>query len=204
MSLTPDKEAELAALTEKLGIQADEELYSPVKTNREVYDRLVKIVQANDQIDFLDEQIDLHSDAAEDKRVQARKAAMEHYGREFQDFNWKAALAGGNVDAKISVAGVSDFLLRVPNGSVTDEVDKFVRGLKDPVREEEKIALAWVVGVHNTAAGAQPVQLLGQTLEARLSQLRAWPRLVIDAVADRCITLNTWLQLVLEDQLGNS
>ncbi len=162
----------------------------------------------------LDAQIEALQEKATDKRKELREHFRVAHDKRFADVDYKRALVGAKTEHAITVKGVVSFFIRPPTAAVTHAIDKFITEPVDatdgtkpnmgPVSEAESLVLAWVIGVHLLAdpnAKRQEIEPLG--CAQRLRMARGLPADLIRRVAEECNLMQSWLNVVLEIELGN-
>jgi hypothetical protein len=167
------------------------------------------------QIQQLELKVAALSDTAAEKRREAQQAFRARNAKRFTDIDPAKALAGLPATHAVTIAGVS-YHLKVPNGEALRKVNAFAMDpvLKEgsgrdtkttdmgPVAPAERILLVWLSGISMTG---QPMRPVGDQPEAaRLKFLRTLPFAVAAALATECETLDTYLTVVLELEMGNS
>jgi hypothetical protein len=165
----------------------------------------------------LDAQIEALGEAAQEKRKTLREKYREAHASRFADIDYKRALVGAKCEHAVTVKGVVAFFIRAPNAATTHAVDKFISEplLPDPsdrtksvsmgpVGEAERMLMGWVIAVHllaDPAAKRQEVEALSEA--HRLKMIRGLPEDLIRRVAEEASLLQSWLNVVLEIELGN-
>lgn len=164
----------------------------------------------------LDAQIEALHDTAQEKRKDLRETFRTAHEKRFADVDYKRALVGAKTEHAVTVKGVVSFFIRPPTAAVTHAIDRFITDPVDssdvskpvnlgPVSEAESMVLAWVIGVHLLAdpnAKRQEIEPLG--CAQRLRMARGLPADLVRRVAEECSLLQSWLNVVLETELGNS
>lgn len=189
----------------------------PEVDHPDVQERNANLAELTAKLTHLDTQIEALSDAAKEKRRSLREAYRASHEKRFADVDYKRALVGAKAEHAITVKGVVAFFIRAPNAATTHAVDKFISEpvITDdvdrtkainmgPVSEAERMLLAWVVGVHllaDASAKRQEIEALAPAL--RLRMVRGLPEDLIRRVAEECSLMQSWLNVVLEIELGN-
>jgi len=160
-------------------------------------------------------QVTALSAEVEEAQKKVRKAYREANEKRFSDFNFKHALVGATIRHTISVAGVAKYVITVPNGAAFHSVDQFImkpvnkEGIDmSPISETERVLLAYLVALHYTydEKKPQPEQDLTRpefTLAMRLGLIRQLPASTAARLADECMNLQAYLNVVLEEEMGN-
>jgi hypothetical protein len=166
------------------------------------------------QIQQLELKVAALSDTAAEKRREAQQAFRAKNAKRFTDVDPAKALAGLPAAHVVTMAGVG-YHLKVPNGEQLRKVNAFSMDpvLKEgqgrdtkttdmgPIAPVERILLVWLSGI---SIPNQPIRTLADQSEAaRLKFLRTLPAAVVGALASECETLDTYLTVVLELELGN-
>lgn len=184
---------------------------------QDVENRNTAIAEEVAKLALLDEKLEALQDAAREKRQALRLAYRDAHAAHFADVDPKRALVGAKCEHAISVAGAVAFFVRPPSAAALHTIDKFIadpvapdeadqtKSLDlGPVTEAERTMLAWVVGVHLLAdPNAKRQELEPLAPARRLKALRGLPDNLLRRVAEECVLLQSWLNVVLEIELGN-
>ncbi|MFA6132492.1 MAG: hypothetical protein WC869_00595 [Phycisphaerae bacterium] len=187
----------------------------PVDPN--LAERNAALAELTAKLAHLDAQIEALGEAAQDKRRKLREEYRAAHEKRFSDVDYKRALVGAKNEHAVTVKGVVSFFIRAPNAATTHAVDKFIAEpvLQDetdktkgtpmgPVTEAERMLMAWVVAVHLLADPSAKRQDIEQLSPGhRLRMVRGLPESLIQRVAEECSLLQSWLNVVLEIELGN-
>lgn len=165
----------------------------------------------------LDAQIEALQETAQAKRQELRERFRAAHDKRFADVDYKRALVGAKTEHAVTVKTVVSFFVRAPNAATTHAVDKFIsepvapddtdrtKGTNmGPISEAERMLLGWVIGVHLLAdpnAKRQEIEALAPY--QRLRMVRGLPEDLIRRVAEECQLMQSWLNVVLEIELGN-
>ena len=165
------------------------------------------------QIQAMSLRIAALSETAELKRTEARQAYRDKHAKRFADFDVTRALAGFPSPHMLVMGGVS-YRLVVPNGEMQRLVNNFVQDptIKEndkvidfaPVSLPEQRALAWLVGLTMSANGVgKDRDLTKDSVATRLRLLRNLPIVTIEKLSSECDTMETFMSVSLELELGN-
>lgn len=161
--------------------------------------------------------IEALGEQAQEKRRELRETFRTAHVKRFADIDPKRALIGAKTEHELSIKDVVSFYLRPPTAATTHAVDKFISEpmVADPsdatksinlgpVGEAERMLMAWLVGVHLRAdTNAKRQEVDGLPPGRRLQMLRGLPEDLIRRVAEEAGLLQSWLNVVLEIELGN-
>jgi hypothetical protein len=157
------------------------------------------------------------------KRQQVQDAFIERNKERFADLDAGAALIGLGGEHAVKFNGAI-FALSVPSGEQQRTVENFAidptvskqkkvdGGTAEekvdygPVNQQEVILLQWVAAFTPPILNGQPIpkrDLTKAPLHTRLEMLRSLPAPLIRRLAEECDTLNTYLSIYLERNLGN-
>ncbi len=175
------------------------------------------VAEATAKLASLEAQIDALGNAARDKRKELRMAFREAHTQRFADVDYKRALVGAKSEHAITLPGVVSLFVRPPTAGTTHGVDKFIsepvvvdttdatKSLNlGPVTDAERMLMAWLVGVHLLAdPSAKRQDVDGLPPGKRLQMLRGLPEDLLRRVAEEAALLQSWLNVVLEIELGN-
>lgn len=143
-------------------------------------------------------------DESEARRLEMSRAYRERYSKRFADLDIKKALAGYEAYHDAKVFGAV-YRLQPPNQALMLEVDRF--GAKPdpadlgPVSAAERMVLGWLAGV-GAEGEIRPLRATG--LADRLRMIRKLPEQLLAKLADECGAIDSYLNVVLELELGNS
>lgn len=186
-------------------------------TDPNIQEREAALVELTAKLASLDAQIEALGEAAREKRRDLRSRYRAAHEKRFIDVDYKRALVGAKNEHAVTVAGVVSFFIRAPNAATVHGVDKFIaepvitdeadrtKGTNmGPVSEAERMMLGWVVGVHLLAdANAKRQEVEALSVGHRLRMVRGLPEDLIRRVAEECSLMQSWLNVVLEIELGN-
>jgi len=189
----------------------------PDPAQNDVQERDNALAELTAKLAHLDTQIEALGEAAREKRKELRQTFREAHAARFADVDYKRALVGAKSEHAVTVKGVVSFFIRAPNAATTHAVDKFISEplLVDeadrtksvnmgPVGESERMLLGWVTAVHLLAdPNAKRQEVEGLNVSHRLRMIRGLPEDLIRRVAEECGLLQSWLNVVLEIELGN-
>lgn len=183
----------------------------------DVQKRNADVAELVAQLAVLDAKIEELGDKAKEKRQVMRHEFRAAHEARFSDIDYKRALVGAKCEHAVTVKDVVTFFIRSPSAATVYAVDKFIgepvlpdeadrtKGVNmGPVSEAERIMLAWLVGVHLMAdptAKRQDMEALPPA--HRLRAIRGLPENLLRRVADECMLLQSYLNVVLEIELGN-
>ena len=172
----------------------------------ELRESLLRYKNAQERLGYLERQLDALSEETELKQEEARKAYLDRNSKRFSDVDPLRALTGAPVSHAISVGELVTYRVRPPVGSTTHSVRNFLQNPGDlgPVSNEEGMLLGWLVEVQLHADEATPQDLAPLDMTTRLSLIRQLPAALVDRLADECLTLQTWLNVYLDQNMGNS
>jgi len=143
-------------------------------------------------------------DEAEKRRIDMSKAYRERLQARFSDLDVSKALSGYEAFHDAIVLG-SVYRLRAPKQAQSLEVDKFsaspVPATLGPISATERMLLSWLIGV---GVVGEVRTLLEHGLPARLEMIRKLPEALLVKLADECSSIETYLNVVLELELGKS
>jgi hypothetical protein len=177
-------------------------------TNQAIAEKSLTLAEAMKELARLEEQTAKMSDEVTLKRKAMRQRYSEMHAERFKDMDYKLALIGAKVDHVVSFKGVADFYIRPPSGAISHAVDAFIgtAGELGPITNAERILLCWLTGLQitHTSAGNTPKQeLSGLAPKDKVAKLRALPEDLLHRLANECVELQQWLNVVLEIDLGN-
>lgn len=181
----------------------------------DVQERDMALAELTAKCASLDLQIEALQDTAKEKRRDLREAFRTSHEKRFADVDYKRALVGAKTEHAVTVKDVVSFFVRPPTAATIHTIDKFVAAPMDvtdpknptdvgPISEAEHMVLAWVIGVHllaDPSAKRQEIEPLG--CSQRLRMARGLPADLIRRVAEECNLMQSWLNVVLEIELGN-
>jgi hypothetical protein len=159
-----------------------------------------EVARLESQISTTKQRITLLSQEADDLRREAREAYRAKFEKKYATFDVARALAGLNVSHAIVALG-QHYVIQLPSQAVVTNVDKSLSEAKElgPFSASERILLAWLVGVgvenHIQSLPAEPKDKLGL--------IRKIPAVLLDKIADEAISLESYVQVVLEQELKN-
>lgn len=136
-------------------------------------------------------------------RKDMQLAFRKKYEPRFSDINYKHALIGGRVKHTIKISDIAEYYVTLPSGKTWSEVAAFRKTAAD-LTEAEYTLLAFLVGATMTAANAPTQDFSTYPLDKKLEVIRSMSTLMVQVVADECASLQAWLNVVLELELGNS
>lgn len=165
------------------------------------------------QIQVMSLRIAALSETAEQKRTEARQAYKDKHTKRFADLDVSRALAGFPAAHRLLMGGVC-YRLAVPNGEVQRQVNNFVQdpNIKEndkvidfaPISLPEQRVLAWLVGLTMSANGVEKDRDFSKDpIAVRLRLLRNLPIVTIDKLASECESMETFMSVSLELELGN-
>lgn len=178
--------------------------------NNQMVEQVALLATLTAKVEALGEQ-------AQEKRRELRETFREAHVKRFGDIDPKRALIGAKTEHELAIKDVVSFYLRPPTAATTHAVDKFIgepnvadpadstKSLSlGPVGEAERMLMAWLVGVHLRAdVTAKRQEVDGLSPGRRLQMLRGLPEDLIRRVAEEAGLLQSWLNVVLEIELGN-
>lgn len=159
-----------------------------------------EVARLESQIATTKQRITLLSMEADSIRKEAREAYRAKFDKKFGNFDVARALAGLNVTHPIIVLG-QHYVIQLPQQSYVTEVDKVLSEAKTlgPFSPSERILLAWLVGV-----GVEGhIQALPTDIKDKLTLIRKLPAVLLDKIADEALNLESYVQVVLEQELKN-
>lgn len=175
------------------------------------------IVQKQDQLkrleieaEKLDAQMAAMSDENKKKLDSLRSTFIDDNQKRFASVDVRAALLGGRAEHPITLMGATYFVA-VPNSKTEQMVDTFVgevatnpdkRKLVGSISGGEMMLLQWLSGVQFNATTARAP--IPPSMEQKLEQLRALPAITVKRLAEECGLLQSYLNTVLEMNLGKS
>lgn len=157
------------------------------------------------------------------KRQQVQDSFIDRNKERFADLDAGAALIGLGGEHAVKFNGAT-FSLAVPSGEQQRAVENFAidpvvtKQKKNetgsveekidygPVNQQEVILLQWVASFTPPVVNGQPIpkrDLTKAPIHVRLEMLRSLPAPLIRRLAEECDTLNTYLSIYLERNLGN-
>lgn len=181
----------------------------------EVQEKLVATRDAQTAIDELDRRIVALTAEGDGKRKEARavyRRAREE--KQFKDFPWARALAGSPVDHAMQLPSVVRVTMRPPTGERLAEFHTWHSKMMTdaskllPLSGEEMTVLTWVNTIQQLAPqanGEMPpvVELKFHDYIVRLGNFRKLPVQLVRRIAVEANELESWLGVVMEDELGN-
>jgi hypothetical protein len=167
------------------------------------------------QIEQLELKIATLSDTAAEKRREAQQAFRAKNAKRFVGVDPAKALAGLPAVHVVSAFGIS-YHLKVPNGEQTRKTTAFCldpvlktgsgRDTKTvdmgPVAPPERVLMAWMHGVSVPGQAMRDISSLSEA--DRLKTIRTLPSAISAMLSSECDTLDTYLTVVLELEMGNS
>jgi hypothetical protein len=150
----------------------------------------------------------------QDKRRAAQEAYRDANAKTFDDVDVTLALTGATVRHAVTI-GKAAYIIAPPKGEFSRAVNAFVLDPVDtstdkkvdlgPVIPEEAVLLKWLVEVELDQGGQKHKRsLLTLPLPVRLRLIRDSLELVMNKVAMRCISFESFLNVCLELDLGKS
>ena len=178
------------------------------ETTQAIAEKSLTLAEAIKELARLEEQTAKMSDEVTAKRKAMRQRYSEMHAERFKDLDYKLALIGAKVDHVVSCKGLADFYIRPPSGTTTHAVDAFIASAGDlgPITVAERQLLCWLTALQIThaSAGTAPKQDLSNLApKDKVTKLRALPEDLLHRLADECLELQRWLNVVLEIDLGN-
>jgi hypothetical protein len=175
------------------------------------------IAQKQDQLkkleieaEKLDAQLAAMSDDNKKRLDTLRTTFIDDNQKRFPNIDVRAALLGGKAEHAIVLMGATYFVA-VPNSKMEQMVDTFVgevatnpdkRRLVGSISGGEVMLLQWLSGVQFSATTARAP--MPPSMEQKLEQLRALPAITVKRLAEECGLLQSYLNTVLEMNLGKS
>ena len=179
--------------------------------NPRITQLLAEAINDEQRLQLLDEKINALSVEMSEKRARLQEEYRRSYEKRFKGIDPKRALVGARAEHRIPVGGIATYTIVVPSGQRTHEVSKFVQEAPEdltPISQAEGILLGWLSEVQLHGSGGEadqpPQKLLEKPAAKRLQLIRALPEQTINRLAEECNTLQTWLNIILEQELGNS
>lgn len=170
------------------------------------------------------------SEDADKARKETHRVYRERHNQRFSDLNYKSALIGGRTRHTITIGGMARYFIALPNGHVWSKVNAFVdnpvTAAPEPtpfpqdmaagpkpgtalgkVTDAERSLLAFLVGVQQVAEAPNPqppeVDLSSLPLWKKLDHIRTMPEMTTVRLAEEAFTMQAWLNIILEAELGN-
>lgn len=184
--------------------------------NEKVLEAQIKSLEAEvsgtqQSIEGLELKLAALSEAAAEKRREVQTAYRGKHAKRFADIDPAKALSGMPSIHTVKVFDVS-YALRVPNGDRQRNAlmfcnDPTTKGKDDvvidhgPVAAHERILLAWL---DSFTMKDQKRDLAAVQPAMRLEIIRKMPPVLAGQLAGECDMLETYLNVVLELELGNS
>lgn len=143
--------------------------------------------------------------AEKDRLMKERFRAK--YAAKFENVNYKSALTGAKVKHPVKFSDAAIYFVCLPTGRAVAAVDAFVRNPVqndrkiDPPTRAESMVLQSLVSAQLTGQPERPIE---GDIPTKLAMLRELPAVLVDRLAEECATLQSWLNCVLELELGNS
>lgn len=176
----------------------------------EVHNLLAEAKSNKERVEKLDAQIAALSEETERKHQEARQAYLDRYRDRFSDIDPVRALAGAPQLHTFKVGNLSAYRVQLPTGNTTHAVRQLVQnaGNLGPVSNDEVTVVSWLQEVEllpqDGEDGPGPQKLQDLPAPDRLKLIRGLPTSLLERLADECVTLQTWLNVYLEENLGNS
>ena len=178
-------------------------------------DKLVKTRDEQYALNLLDERIAALSIDGDAKRKEARGVFRAGKAKQFGAFAWAKSLAGAPVTHSLTIPQVIKVTLRPPTGEIEAQFRAWHKQLtakedtRLPLMQTEIVLLQWISSVQSlwiTADGSeQAVQdVTSMPYGNRLNNLRKLSPQILVRIANEALDLESWLAVVLEDELGNS
>jgi hypothetical protein len=155
-----------------------------------------------DRITQLTKRLLALQDEAEQRRIEMSKAFRDQHAKRFPKLDVAKALGGYPAGHDATICGAV-YLLRPPSQGHALAAEKF--GAKPepadlaPVTPNERILIAWLAGVGN---GNEMRELQNLPERDRLLLIRRLPQPVLAKLADECASIETYLSISLELELG--
>jgi hypothetical protein len=147
----------------------------------------------------------------DDTRKEMRKQMLDMYDKRFEGYDWKKALIGFGDTLPLNIFDHAIYNVKPPNAGAMTEMQKQEAG-----NTEELLTVAlWLQTVEYSAdmleklppeireKARAPMQVARMDLEMRLKYCRTIMPHVLSMLARICNELHSWLQLKMEDNLGN-
>jgi len=169
------------------------------------------------QLERYTQQIAVLNDAVSQKRREAQEAYRKRYADTYKDVDVPKALTGAATRHTFAI-GLATYAVVPPSGEAARNVLSFVNEPTARVRQAdgtyvatdlgpvslaEVYVLKWLVELGMTGSG-QARKMDGMPIPDRLRHIRQMPEQTINHIAERCKTLETYLNVCLELDLGNS
>lgn len=179
--------------------------------NPRITQLLAQAINDEQRLELLEEKINGLSVATAEKRAKLQEEYRRNYETRFKDVDAKRALVGAPARHRIPISDIAAYTIAVPNGQRSHEVSKFIQNAPEeltPISSGEGMLMAWLVEVQlGAGAGGEaqaPQKLAEKPPAMRLQLIRALPEQTLNRLAEECNTLQVWLNIVLEQELGNS
>jgi len=167
----------------------------------------------------LDGKVAALSNANRDKMRTAQDAFIARHGKRFEDIDLGAAIIGLGGEHVFKIKDIA-FMLAVPSGEhqrqvqafamdptmIVDQMGQKVKVNLGPIEHHEMLLLQWVTKFQPPMVGGKPIALrnfANVPIASRLAVLRPLPLPLLGAVADECQTMNSYVNIFLERELGN-
>lgn len=156
------------------------------------------------RIDELTKRILSLQDESEARRLEMSQAFRDRFSKRYADLDVEKALSGYPAHHDVVVFG-GVYRLRPPKQDVVLAIDRFCASPEAtplaPISAAERVLLSWFAGV-GTKAEMRDISI--SSLSDRLSMIRKLPEQLMAKLADECSSIDSYLSVVLELELGNS
>jgi hypothetical protein len=159
-----------------------------------------EVARLENLISTTKQRITMLSADADELRREARDAYRKRFDAKYGRFDVTKALAGLPATHAIVISGMH-YVVKLPSQSVIVSVDKVLNEAKDlgPFSPSERILLSWLVAV-----GVEgDTKELPQNPKDKLTIIRNIPSVLLEKLADEALNLESYVQVVLEQELKN-
>jgi hypothetical protein len=166
---------------------------------------LSELRDAEERVTRLRAHIESQSEEIEQLRTASRSQFRKINEKRFADVDYRKALVGAPVAHEFRVAGAT-YSLALPTAAAQHAVQAFALDDQSrPLRPITPVELQLLASLTKVALGAAAANDLSRApMVDKLTMMRQLPAIVLNRLADEAQTLETWLSVVLEDELGNS
>ncbi len=144
---------------------------------------------------------------AESVRKDVAASYRKKFETRFKDLDIIQALAGFPAAHTVTVFGVG-YVLTPPSQGTVHAAEKFAanpvfeQNNFGPLRAEELTLMGWLTAVR--ADSGQETKLTDKAYHERLTGIRRLPEVLLSRLAEECVNIQTYLNVCLEAELGNS
>ena len=161
----------------------------------------MEVADLEAELDRLSKRVLELGDAAEARRREMRSSFRKKHEGRYADLDVVKSLAGYPAHHTVTIFG-AQYRLSPPVQQSVAEVDRYSQTAAAELRPttSESMLLMWLSAV---GADGEFRDLKVLPPKDRLSNIRSLPEVILSKLAEECATLQTYLNVVLEEELGN-